>query len=107
MTMVSGSVRPLALRRSTKARFSERAEAARDDEDAGGGQECQDHAAQPVLAAVQPLVGQQPRAIVLDHAADRAEPRAVRLAHLADERLDALARAEPAVGGAVVGSVGV
>ena len=40
--------------------------------------------------AVQPLVGQQPCAVVLDHAADRAEPRAVRLAHLADAGLDAV-----------------
>src|SRR3954463_5879065 len=91
----------------TKAPFSERAESVRDDEDAGRVQEGQDHAAQPVLPAVQPLVGQQPRAVVLDDAADRAEPRAVRLAHLADVRLDTLARAEPAVAGAVVGGVGV
>ena len=60
-----------------------------------------------LLPPVQPLVGQQPRAIVLDHAADRAEPRAVRLAHLADAGLDAVLQAEPAVVGAVVGRVGV
>src|SRR3954463_7794716 len=91
----------------TKAPFSERAEAVRDDEDAGGVQEGQDHAAQPVLAAVQPLVSQQPRPVVLDDAADRTEPRAVRLAHLAEVRLDTLARAEPAIVGAAVGGVGV
>src|SRR5215212_8500964 len=90
-----------------KARFSEPGDAVCDDEDAGGGQEGQDHAAQPVVTPIQPLVGQQPRAIVLDHAADRAEPGAVRLAHLPDEGPDALARAEPAVAGAVVARVGV
>src|SRR3954463_15086865 len=91
----------------TKAPFSERAEAVRDDEDTGGVQEGQDHTAPPVLAAVQPLVSQQPRTVVLDDAADRTEPRAVRLAHLADVRLDTLARTEPTVVGAVVGGVGV
>src|SRR3954447_2350942 len=92
---------------ATKAPFSERGEAVRDDEDAGGGQEGQDHPGQPVVAPVEPLVGEQPRAIVLDDAADQAEPRAVRLADLADAGLDALPRAEPAIVGAVVGRVGV
>jgi hypothetical protein len=80
-----------------KARFSERVEAVGDDEDAGGGQERQDDPAEPVLAPVQPLVGQQPRAVVLDHAADRAEPRPVRRADLADAGLDAGPEAQAAV----------
>src|SRR3712207_7614815 len=41
-----------------KARFSERAHPVCDDEDAGGLQQGQDDAAQPVQAPVQPLVGQ-------------------------------------------------
>src|SRR4051794_30018038 len=90
-----------------KAPFSERAEAIRDDEDAGRIQEGQDHAAQPVLPAIQPLVGQQPGAIVFDHAADLAQSRAVRLANLADMGLDAVPSAEGTVVGAVVGCVGV
>ena len=90
-----------------KGWFSERAKAVGDDEDAGRGQEGQDDAAQPVLPAVQPLVGQQPCAVVLDHAADRAEARAVRLAHLADEGLDAVLPAEFAVVRAGVGRIGV
>src|SRR4051812_25696144 len=102
-----GARRSGARSRSPKARFSERVEAVRDDEDARGGQQGQDHAAQPVVAAVQPLVGEQPGAVVLDDAADGAEPRSMRLPYLADEGLDALARAEPAVVGAVVGRVGV
>src|SRR5881398_242160 len=64
---------------NVKARFSERVEAVRDEEDARGGQKGQDHAAQPVVAAVQPLVGEQPGAVVLDDAADGAEPRSMRL----------------------------
>src|SRR3954465_9772899 len=107
MVRLAAILADIRLRTTTKAPFSERAEAVRDDEDAGGVQEGQDHTAQPVLAAVQPLVSQQPRTVVLDDAADRTEPRAVRLAHLADVRLDTLARPEPAVGGAVVGGVGV
>src|SRR5215213_2171546 len=90
-----------------KARFSERADAVGDDEDAGGGQEGQDHAAEPVLAPIQPLVGQQPGAIVFDHAADLAQSRAVRLANLADMGLDAVPSAEGTVVGAVVARVGV
>src|SRR3954469_115787 len=90
----------------TKAPFSERVEAVRDDEDAGGGQERQDHAAEPVVAPVQPLVGQQPRATVLHQAADGAGPRAVRRADLADARLDAVPQARAAVVRAVVARVG-
>jgi hypothetical protein len=67
----------------------------------------QDDAAEPVLAPVQALVGQQPCATVLDNAADGAEPRTVRRAHLADARLDAVLQAEPAVVGAVVACIGV
>src|SRR4051794_38623287 len=105
---ISEAAQTWGVHRDTiKARFSERVEAVRDDEDARGGQKRQDHAAQPVVAAVQPLVGEQPGAVVLDDAADGAEPRSMRLPYLADEGLDALARAEPAVVGAVVGRVGV
>jgi hypothetical protein len=41
-----------------KARFSERADTICDDEDARSSEEGQDHAAEPILAPVQPLVGQ-------------------------------------------------
>src|SRR5919107_2614628 len=91
---------------ATKARFSKRVDAVCDDEDAGRGQQGQDHATQPILAAVESLVGQQPCAIVLDHAADRAEPRAMRLAYLADAGLDAVPQAEIAVLGTVISRVG-
>ena len=70
-------------------------------------EEGQNDAALPVLAPVQALVGERPGAAVLDHAADRAEPRSVRLAHLADMGLDAVLPAERAVLGAVVARVGV
>src|SRR5215218_2082819 len=91
----------------TKARFSERAAAVSDDEDAGSGQEGQDHATQPVLAPVQSLVGQQPGATVLDDAADRAEPRAVRCTYPTNVGLDAVLAAERAIVGAVVAGIGV
>src|SRR5690349_10747382 len=53
------------------------------------------------------LVGEQPRAVMLDHAADGAEPGAVRRADLPDAGLNALAQAEVAVRRAVVARVGV
>src|SRR3954454_7788848 len=87
--------------------FSEATDTVGDDEDARGGRESQDHAAEPVLPPVQSLVGQQPCAIVLDHAADPAQSRAVRRADLADMGLDAVPEAEGAVLGAVVARVGV
>ena len=91
----------------TKGWFSERAEAVGDDEDAGGGQQGQDDAAQPVLTPVQPLVGEQPGAAVLDHAADRAEPRAVRLAYLADVGWMPSCRQSARLSALCVGGVGV
>src|SRR4051812_10495704 len=87
--------------------FSEATDTVGDDEDARGGQESQDDAAEPVLPPVQSLVGQQPCAIVLDHAADPAQSRAVRRADLADTGLDAVPEAAGAVLGAVVARVGV
>src|SRR3982751_4948730 len=90
-----------------KAKFSEATDAVGDAEDARGGQESQDHAAEPVLPPVQSLVGQQPGASVLDHAADPAQSRAVRCADLAGTGLDAVPEAEGAVVGAVVAGVGV
>src|SRR3954468_11663485 len=90
-----------------KARFSKRADAVGDDEDAGSGQEGQDDVAEPVLAPIKSLVGQQPSAVVLNHAADPAQPRAVRFADLTNVGLDALVQAEPAVVGAVAAGIGV
>src|SRR3954447_19211384 len=77
-----------------KAPFSERVDAIRDEEDAGGGQQGQDPGAEPVLPTVEPLVGRQPRAVVFHHAADRAETGAVRRADLPDAGLDTVAQAE-------------
>src|SRR4051794_35446513 len=91
----------------TKARFSKRADAVSDDEDAGSGQKGQDDVAEPVLAPIESFVGQQPSAVVLNHAADPAQPRAVRFADLTNVGLDALVQAEPAVVGAVVAGIGV
>src|SRR4051794_15918395 len=90
-----------------KAGFSEWADAIGDDEAAGGIQGGQEHAAQPVLAPVQSLVGQQPAAAVLDDAKDPAQPRAMGLADLADRGLDAVAPAEGTVAGTVMACVGV
>ena len=44
---------------------------------------------------------------MLDNAAHGAQPGAVRLASLADQRQDALGRAKSAVLGAVIGGIGV
>jgi hypothetical protein len=59
--------------------LSKRLDAVGDHEDASGVEEGEDNVAAPVLAAIQPLVGQQPGAVVLDDAADGAEPRSMRL----------------------------
>src|SRR3954454_10462 len=103
------SLRALALSQAsgceTKGRFSELAEAVGDDENAGGSQQGQDDAAESVLTPIQALVGQQPGAVVLDHVADRAQPRAVRLAYPADLGLDAVPQTHPAVLGAVITGV--
>ena len=75
--VVEGHVPVAAVQRMLterpKARFSEATDAVGDDEDAGSSQEGQYDAAEPVLAPVQSFVGQQPCAIVLDHAADPAQ----------------------------------
>ena len=63
--------------------------------------------AKPVVSPIKSLVGQHPSAIVLNHAADPAWPRAVRFADVTDVGLDALAQAEPAVVGAGVAGIGV
>src|SRR4051812_19130548 len=66
-----------------------------DDENAGCCQQRIDNARQPVIPAIEALIGEQPSVRVLDDAANGAQPGAVRLAPLADERQDALGRAKP------------
>lgn len=79
----------------------------RDNNDAGCGEQCTDDGPQPVMAAIQAFVGEQSSIGVLNDTADWAEAGAVRLADLADDRLDAVTQAEPAVVGAVASDVGV
>src|SRR3954451_8579370 len=62
---------------------------------------------QPVVAAIEALVGEQPNVRVLDDAASGAQPGPVRLASLADKRQDAFGRAKPAVLGAVICGIGI
>src|SRR3954470_12659969 len=85
-----------------KARFSLIREPVGDDENAGCCQQRIDDAGQSVVAAIEAFVGEQPSVRVLDDAAHSAQPGAVRLAPLADQRQDALSRAKPAVLGAVI-----
>src|SRR3954462_11345074 len=93
--------------RLLKARFSLIREPVGDDENAGCCQQRIDDARQSVVAAIEAFVGEQPSVRVLDDAANRAQPGAVRLASLADQRQDALDGAKAAVLGAVIGSIGV
>src|SRR3954451_13884535 len=87
---------------TTKARFSLIRDPVGDDEDAGCCQQGIDDVRQSVVAAIEALVGEQPGVGVLDNAANGAQPGAVRLSALADQRQDTLGRAKPAVLGAVI-----
>src|SRR3954447_10439587 len=92
---------------TTKARFSLIREPVGDDENAGCCQQRIDDVRQSVVATVEALVGEQPSIGVLDNAANGAQPGSVWFAPLADQRQDALGRAQPAVLGAVIGGIGV
>ena len=88
-----------------KARFSIIRELVGDDEDAGCCQQRIDDVRQPVVTAIEALVGEQPSIGVLDNTAHGAQSGAVRLASLADQRQDSLGRAKLAVLGAVIGGM--
>src|SRR3954451_24445892 len=92
-----GSCGSVFSSRLFKERFSIIREPVGDDENAGCCQQRIDGARQPVVAAIEALVGEQPSIRMLDNAANGAQPGAVRLTSLADQRQDALDRAKPAV----------
>src|SRR3954447_16217062 len=85
-----------------KARFSLIGEPVGNDENAGCCQQGIDDVRQSVVSAVEALIGEQPGVGVLDDAAHGAQPGAVRLASLADQRQNTLGRAKRAVLGAVI-----
>src|SRR5215210_6539308 len=107
ITLQTRRSRSLLAGCTTKARFSLVREPVGDDENAGCCQQRIDDDGQPVVAAIEALVGEQPSIGVLDDAANGAQPGAVRLAPLADQRQDALGRAKSMVLGAVICGIGV
>jgi hypothetical protein len=93
--------------RAVKARFSLVREPVGDDKNAGCCQQRIDDDCQFVVPAIEALVGEQPGICMLDDAANGAQPGAVRLGPLADQRQDALGRAQPAVLGAMICGISI